>query len=177
MLGLPENDDSPNERLTMCIAAASQAIEHYCGRSLRLAERTERYSGTGARTIELRSLPVRRVHAVAVEPDGAAPEFEALDDGTLLHPTGWPEGDRNIVVTYEAGYVLPGETGDGSAPPLPASVELACILYAKMLYCDQAGMMTERLGDYSVTYWKPREPSLLSPAVAALLKPCAGRWL
>jgi len=161
----------------MLILSASQGIEAYCKRRFAQSVHTEVYSG-GKTRIQLRNYPVQQIRSVKTLGGQAITGYEWLpEDGTLLLPAGWPAGEDNIKVEYEAGYVTPDQAATTQqSSNLPASIEMACIRYVQMMYEGQIGKVSERLGDYAVTYTDtPNGP--LPQAVAQLLEPCLGRWL
>lgn len=129
-----------DEILTAMIDAASAAIAASCQRvfGLETVRETFRPDRAPARLM-LARWPVVEIKAVtiAAEPvDLVTVEAEA--NGVLHHldapgfRVGWPSGP--IVVTYEAGYILP----DQPTPTLPANLQRACIVLAKGWIEDQA---------------------------------------
>lgn len=163
-------------RLTMMIGAATQAIEGYCRRHFSQTTHKEWYSG-GSTKIMLRNFPVQQIVRVATLAGQEITGYELYaDDGVLVLTGGWPSGEDNILVEYAAGYVTPDQAAETRVPNLPESIELACIRYVQMLYEGQIGKVSERLGDYAVTY--PEISAGKLPAVVTqLLEPSLGRWL
>ncbi|MBX6354548.1 MAG: hypothetical protein IRZ05_01695 [Micromonosporaceae bacterium] len=126
--------------LESLIARASDAIVAHCGRPFARATYEERLPGYGTQTLLLTRRPVRTVTQVLHNSEPivdyviADPDTGALyrEQGwTWTAATGWGLAPQRIggterpafVVTYEAGYLLPGQEGRD----LPADVEQACI--------------------------------------------------
>ncbi len=164
MLGVPADDTADDFALQLALAAASRAIEREMNRQLGRQVHTEVVDGSGRRFLRLRHYPINRVDSVTIG-GAAATDYETESySGMLLHPGCWPEGLRNVVVTYEAGYDLPTDDNPGT---LPENYELACILYAQTLMREQ-GTVSERVGDIAVTY-EAQTAGRLPGAVAALI--------
>ena len=161
----------------MLIASATQAIEAYCKRRFSQGTHREIYSG-GKTRIALRHYPVQQIRSVKTLSGQAIAGYELLpEDGTLLLAAGWPAGEDNIKVEYDAGYVTPDQATATQQPStLPACIEMACIRYVQLMYEGQIGKVSERLGDYAVTY-TDTPYGQLPQAVSQLLEPCLGRWL
>jgi len=125
--------DDYDARIGGAIDTASARVREYCGRDttngFELDSRTEVYSGSGIDTLRLREWPVASVESVAYlssVSDGAASYESAIDSSSYyadergnLYLTGsvswawehggksrgvWAKGDRNIRVSYTAGY-------------------------------------------------------------------------
>lgn len=142
------SDDSLFERL---IASASVAISVYCdrvfGNVAGLPEYVETISATNRQTLILKQWPI--VGTPEVVSEGVTLVFgtdftcETQDRarGHLYRETGWQGRpliagltadfagmDRGIVVTYTAGYLLPGDThySEGVDGSLPTDIQNVC---------------------------------------------------
>lgn len=152
-MGIP-SDASYDEELLPLLQAASSAIEARCRRTFGYGSHTELLDGVRGGYLPLRHYPIYA--ASVTELDGAElKDVEILKEpGLLFRRNGWPPGQRNVTVTYTAGYRLPGAEASSvpdEALPLPESLELACILLAKHLG-REPGVTQERVGEISVTY-------------------------
>lgn len=176
LLILPE-DSSADEQVTLFLEAASEAVELYCRRSFELKERTELCSGLGSTMLPLRAYPVVSILTVG-ELDNLITNFVELDDGMLFRKERWPCGVFNVPVQYTGGFVLPSDEPGSPESTLPKSIELACLLLCKLLYSGEWGKVSERIGDYFVTYDKgpDGESPNLPRAVRALLRSHVRRW-
>ncbi|QJC52790.1 phage head-tail connector protein [Paenibacillus albicereus] len=176
LLIMPE-DSSADEQVALYLQAASEAVELYCRRSFELKERTELCSGLGSTMLPLRAYPVASILTVG-EPEQLITNFVELEDGMLFRKEHWPRGIFNIPVRYTGGFVLPSDEPGGPEPTLPKSIELACLLLCKLLYSGEWGKVSERIGDYSVTYDKgiDGESPNLPRAVRGLLRSHVRRW-
>ncbi|SEM81604.1 phage head-tail connector protein [Paenibacillus sp. OV219] len=175
-LQMDENDSSMDETLAMYAEAASQKIEAHLKRSLKRAIYQERVSGyANSPYLNLKQHPIigsvslTDMNGAAIEPDFLLPE-----EGRLFRNYGWPNGKHNIIVEYEAGYVLPQDASQGNPRTLPEPIELACLLYAQTLM-RSPGVIAERFGNVSITYTEPSEG--LPLAVCSLLAPYVGSWV
>jgi hypothetical protein len=171
---IPEADVSRDDIILLAIEAATDAIEAYCKRSLSRSSHTLVQDGTGGAVIRLPDYPVHSIDHVRVD-GNAVTDYELVPEtGELIRTTGWPAGTRNIAVSYTAGYVTPDQAAAGQPATLPRQLELACILYGRMIFEGKLGLFRERLGDWSVEYAIPRvETKWLPPAVAAFISPYA----
>ncbi len=164
MLGIPVDDTDDDFALRLALAAASRAIEREINRQLGRQVHTEEVDGSGRPLLRLRHYPINRVDSVAVC-SVTVTDYETEPASGMLRRLGcWPEGLRNVVVTYEAGYDLPTDDEPGT---LPENYELACVLYAQILMREQ-GTTSERVGDIAVTY-EAQTAGRLPGAVAALI--------
>lgn len=152
MFGIPDDDQSRDLELTLLISAASGAIENYCRRSFGLKQyQEEKYDGIKGNNLSLQQYPIREISSVAIC-NSLITDYEVImERGMLFRANGWIAGQRNIAVTYTAGYVLPDDATEENPSTLPEPLELACLLYAQMLQ-RQPGVTAERVGDLSVTY-------------------------
>lgn len=169
MLGIPADDDSAEGQLTLYLAAATSAIETYCRRSFRLQEYNDRkHDGTSGRYLLLQGYPILQVSKVQI--DGVdIMDYEIVSDkGMLFRKDGWCAADRQITLTYTAGYVLPGDATADNPQTLPEALELACILFCQTLM-RTPGVTSERVGDLAVTY--ANEGDGLPSAVKSLVIP------
>ncbi|SIQ06172.1 hypothetical protein SAMN05880570_0497 [Paenibacillus sp. RU4T] len=151
----------PDDVLILLIKAASAEIEAYLNRQLEAKDVVERVDGPQGPFLNLSRYPVRSI--ASIEAGGAAlADFEVLmpEVGRLLKEDGWPAGVFNVRIAYRGGYILPGDEG----ADLPENIELACILQVQSLL-RQPGVVSERVGDLSVTY----EGGKMSSAVRSLL--------
>lgn len=175
-MGIPLDDTSMDEQLILQLITASQAIENRCMRSFKKGSYTDIASGDPkSKYINLVNSPLHLVQAVNTE-DGPVTGFIILADGRLFRKNGWPCGEHNITVTYEAGYTLPEDATPESPKTLPAPLELACILYAQTMM-RAPGVTSERVGDISVSYASNDDVNNMPAAVFALIQPYIGRWV
>ena len=143
LLGI--GDTTKDTLLEMLITKASAAICAHTGRVLKRATYTaEPYAVNGQLYLYLRQWPIQTLTSVTlggvvltVNEDYYLSAADAAA-GRLYRPQGWSgkyltrglvpdayEGDRDILITYEAGYYLPddGEYEAGAADSLPADLQ------------------------------------------------------
>jgi len=187
---------SQDDRLTLLLAAASSAIEAYCGRPFARATLTEHISPRGRQEVNLSLYPIVSVGSVTLgavssnDNQGAMPITDYQIDseaGQLWRNGGWtwaaltlhditqdPDpnmADRNLIVSYTAGYVLPGSEGAN----LPAALQYAAVRVAATMYARPAGYKTERTpGGYSYEVFELGGMGFLAD-VQALLEPYKAR--
>ena len=155
LLGIT-SDTTKDALLEMLITRASAAICAHTGRVLKRAAYTaEPYAVNGQTYLYLRQWPIQTLTSVtlggAVLTVNVDYYMSAADAaaGRIYRPQGWNgatlsrglipdayDGDRDILVTYEAGYYLPSDAGyvAGAADSLPADLEAiaeaaVCIRY------------------------------------------------
>jgi hypothetical protein len=163
-----------DDDLRLQIIVASQQIESRCKRSFRKQVYQERVSGDSrSKYLNVRNYPVYDVLLLESEA-GSIAEYEILDEGRLFRKSGWPSGEHNLSITYEGGYVLPGDDTPDNPRTLPEALEYACILLVQHLQ-RRPGVKSERVGDISVTY-SDEETDLPAP-VLALITPFVGNWV
>lgn len=160
-----EHDDL----LRRLINARSDAIEQYCGgRHFEKATYTnERYARTRGRYLQLLQYPVLSVSAVSIGGVAVAQgsqnnQYEVLSDqGQLYRADGWeadatrlPQEDRDILVSYTAGYVLPKDDSSVTPRTLPWDLEDACceLVVAAYKLRDKAGLATESFEGQAMTF-------------------------
>lgn len=168
MLHIPLDDTSEDNQLEFCLMTASEAIEEHCGRKFAKGSYTEVRNGTASKYLALRNGPI---HAITDLQGNSRPitDYTQLEDGMLFHSYGWPRGDYNIAVTYTGGYDLPNDDPGATKSNLPTTLEMACLMLAKMMYTGQWGKDSERIdGEYSVTYSKAERPEELPPVIQSL---------
>ena len=152
--------------LAILISAASIQIQRWCHRCFKSQVFTEKRDGEGDQTLFLPNFPVTGITQVdfidaegtveAVMPNGAdVTKFFFLGDGGEIafirnNPSDFfifPEGFKNISIIYTGGFT-----------PIPEDVQEACAEQVAFLL-DQgsasASVKTEKLGDYSKTFFDP----------------------
>lgn len=119
------------------LAEASAAVETHCSRTFarETVRETLRLRSAHGGAIRLQRSPIASI--ASITEDGAAVtaddyEYEA-DTGQVYRlredrRVGWPAS--KIVITYEAGYILPGADG----ADLPADVERQCLRVAVAIW-------------------------------------------
>jgi len=143
LLGI--GDTTQDTLLEGLITRASAAICAHTGRVLKRATYTsEPYAVNGQLYLYLQQWPIQAITsitlggaALAVNEDYYMSAADAAQ-GRIYKPDGWNgamltrglvpdyyEGDRDILITYEAGYYLPddGEYEAGAADSLPADLQ------------------------------------------------------
>lgn len=153
------------------LAVASASIRGAAGSPISQVESTIRYDGYRAeRYLRLFGPPVTAV--ASVEVDGAAvTDWRLTGDGRLWRACGWAVDDGPCPVDVEQTHGL------GTVPA--DVVDLACSYAAAGMaasadgYATHAGVVAERIDDYSVTFAQGAE------AVATVMQiPAATRaWL
>ncbi|HEV7455917.1 MAG TPA: hypothetical protein VGN96_04010 [Roseococcus sp.] len=161
------------------IIAASATIARHCDRVWGRAtvQETFRAVGHDREALLLSRCPVVAVASVLVDGTALAPEgFEVDAEAGILYRLdgderrGWRA--RAVVVTYTAGYLLPGQAGRD----LPADVERAARLLVTAAYEARGRdpmLRSESVqGVGAVSYLDPRAGAEdMPPQAAALLSP------
>ncbi len=156
-LKINEADTSQDILIEMLINAVSSNIEVYCNRRFGQNQYTDEvYSGNGDIYLILNQFPVLEVAAVKIDNEEVTDYELKPDSGILFREASWPEGERNIKVSYKAGYVLPKDDTEQSPRTLPHDLELACIIWVMYLFerKDSFGKDNERIEGISYQYSK-----------------------
>ncbi|RJS19563.1 hypothetical protein DRW03_21260 [Corallococcus sp. H22C18031201] len=199
-------DTADPERLPLLITAASLALAEYIGYPLqRRTGIAEAVTSQGGAYLWLSAGAVRQVTRVEVRGAEVPPDAYALESPRMgrLAARGrrWPftgtwttgvsptplaaEATGEVVVTYDAGWVTPGQAAlDASlAVDLPAHVALAAQLVATaMIQRDGAedDVVSESIGDTSLTRTTGEDgqvaalPARARQLVAQYVRPRAG---
>jgi len=134
------SDDTKQTYLERQINVISQKIADYCNRKFKKQTYTlEKYQGTDTLELNLKNYPVTDpITALVIDDATVDLDYVTVDsdEGILYYESiftknGWVTSitetltlpERNISVTYEAGYDLP----DQVTPTLPYDLEEACI--------------------------------------------------
>lgn len=171
---------SEDAAVQRCVTAASRAIATYCGRLFHRADGiVESPTSRGRPALLLERAPVLGVTSVVLfgqvlDSTGYSSAGRNAEAGILLRKGAcWPlvardaggivprlevvEGDGSLTVTYDAGWVTPGQValGEFAEVTLPEDVQEAAILAAVAFYRRRGtdpNVASESLGDWSVSY-------------------------
>lgn len=129
----PASDE--DDRFVRAVDAASEEIEKQTARIFVTRTLTETVNGTGQAALILKYAPISDASAVTLTVNGTTlvngtdfyvdTELGAIE---MLNRGSLTRGQRNVVVTYPAGF----DKQDG--PALPADVVRACLDLAKAIY-------------------------------------------
>ena len=158
-----------DDLLASLISAASRFVCNYTGRpSFDILTYTERYDGTGHRSMLLRQWPVVEVQslgfgaATLADPGDFTLETPLAGGGPQrlsLARGGFPRGRGNVTVTYDAGYAaVPADVAQ-------ATVELVGERFRTR---DRIGQTSKTLGGQETTAFSL---AAMNPAVQAWLAP------
>jgi hypothetical protein len=105
-----------DEDLQRYIDAATVTAERVAGRGLAARDRTEILSGIGTYWLSVSAYPVQSITSIKISGTGDFEAAETVTDyeleaesGMLYRRALWPEGSRNIQISYNGGYGLPAE--------------------------------------------------------------------
>lgn len=189
------------------VTAASMAIAKYMGGEVHRKDGiVEAVKGYGRPRLLLGRPPVLAITSITVGGDALASgdyEVESAEGGMVLRVGGvWPRygiapdnitqrpveelaSSEHIVVTYNGGWVTPGQNAEASGPfngqavTVPADVREAAIITAVALYRARGAdpyIASEALGTFSVSYFAAKAEAGGIPKMArALLDPYV-RW-
>ncbi len=163
-------DDATHDAfLNTLIAAASEAVEQYCGREFGRKVRTEYYDGKGMESLLLKVRPIIRIIDLYDDMNRAYESATRLssdrfvtypEEGLIRLACGvFNPGLRNVRVTYEAGYLT-----------VPASLSQAVQLIVASVWTRARqgadALQSESIGAYTVSYdtadWPSQARTLLS---------------
>lgn len=175
-LGIPATDNSQDDFLTFSINSASATIEKYCNRIFALKTFTEFKQGRGSSKLILDNFPIVKVTSVMIDdqdvdvttirplsdtgmiyrPNGGFPAF--VKGGRFLHPKP-DEHEYNVLVEYQAGYVLPKDETTENPRTLPFDIEMACLRMLRIMKKDKEVsegqnliLKREQIGDWVGEY-------------------------
>lgn len=146
----------------IALEGASGVVRSYCGQTFDLTEGEQiTLDGSGTRALKLPQAPALAITTVVVtdwdDVDTTLTTADyVLDASPGILWRAWPEvwtaGHQNIAVTYDHGYVLPGQVGAN----LPEDIQLVTLQLAARFYSQATSggqeISSEQIGTYQVTY-------------------------
>jgi len=142
------------DKSNMLINFASDFIENYVGMDLNSQTYTGVFfDGTGNKDLFLEQFPIVSITSidqwdtynnVSSQSYTINTDFLIYDnEGIIYNRNGWVGGRKNYKITYVAGYV-----------DIPYDVKTACAQLAGWLHSQpmSAGIKSEKIGTYSITY-------------------------
>ena len=174
------NGTGDDARIASLLGYASETIERFCRRSFLQAVLTESHDGEGKGWVEVNCPPIAGTPLVYDKGDDYTLDttehlIDAQDlatyanEGRIVYRDDFFEDEeQNVVIQYTGGYAALC-----TASAFPSDVLMAAnVLVAGWLMRGKqgaAGIQTERLGDYSVTYQELA--GSMPPECKALLDP------
>lgn len=133
-LNIPVADTSQDTRVEDFIDAASQHIETATQRIIYQKTHTHYFDGKNQSRILLREYPASKPTSVNVDycwtfgPDTeiASTMFDQDNDIFVIHKNVFPLGNRNVKITYVAGY-----------SPIPDDLKQACKMLVELFYSSR----------------------------------------
>lgn len=175
-LGIASDDDSQDLALIRYINSASAMIASHCKRVFELKDYVEFKQGRNSSRLILDNYPIVRLTNVTANDETLNLQHIRVlaDNGMLYRPTGtfpsavrggrllYPkpdEYDYNILVEYQAGYVLPKDESDENPRNLPFDIEMACLRMLRVMKKDKEVaegknliLKREQIGDWIGEY-------------------------
>lgn len=140
-----------DSKLTLILNGVSAMIESYCARKFARGDYVETLSPSGRQYLIVKNWPVNSVASIVQNGYTLNPALTPIPDyivqpygksGLIFRQIGWNgtwlydgilvdqivTGSKEIVVTYNAGYYLPGDSGYviGADDSLPLDLQLVC---------------------------------------------------
>lgn len=169
-LEIPTADTSQDAKVERFINAASSAIENYCSRKFKSQTFTEYHDGRQSNSILLQQYPATKPTVVAIDGTWAfdstselnSNDYDVLENGWLtLRSSVFPRGNRNIKVTYVAGYST-----------IPSDVSEACLMLVEYFYMHRndrrSGVKSKSKNGENISYMETIPANitmLLSPYI------------
>jgi len=131
-IGMTGSNSQVDDLLEDLITMVSDTFSKLCGvTQFKAQDYTEYYNGNGLTELHVDQRPVNSVSLLAEDYDwlwGTDSTYEStayaiMDDNIVLKDETFPEGRRNIKITYNAGYST-----------IPTDLNLACMLEVVKLY-------------------------------------------
>lgn len=170
-LDVQSSDTSQDTKLELLINASSSMIENYIDRKLIYQQYVEYHDGRNSDRILLKEWPAIKPVEIIFDQTwsyGASnvidPEHYQLESEIMVVLKGYkfPRGNRNIKVTYYAGYQSPVTLGSG--PVMPAELVQACIMLVAWQYQLRAdrrlGIASKGKQGESVSFVKGLPPEI-----------------
>ena len=175
MLNISASDTSLDDKLNLLIKQVSAQIESYLGYKLARKEYTEELHAVNCRQLlSLNHFPIQSVTSVTHNGEDIT-DYLVIDEyskwGRLYREFGWGgklitqgfehdvvSGAYDYLVSYTAGYYLPGDTEyvEGADDSLPYDISVACanMVILKYNYDAQGatGLKAHSEGNISDTY-------------------------
>lgn len=149
----PNNDDL----LRLLIPTSLVAIGNYCNRNFVSGCQSEWRNGNGSKKITLVKYPVTSVNSLSINGKnipvsiGGSPGYFFVPNGRVIVLVGceFTQGERNVVINYEAGY---GD--DAGLAPWPDDLKLALIMYVVTRYNEKShlGIGSKALGTETIAF-------------------------
>ena len=148
--------DPTDVRALLALEGASGVVRKFTGQTFDLVEDDDvTLDGRGTYDLVLPQLPVLSITTIeTLDAEDVATDVTTYryNAAGVVHRLDavWPIGFGNIVVTYDHGYILPGETG----VTLPDDIRSTTAQIAARLYSlSSAGgtVTSETIGSYSYT--------------------------
>jgi len=155
---------APNDLLLEeLINSATDFIEKYCGRRFAKTTYTDSLvDGNGTRYLFLDNYPIISVttiyrHYLVGTDELYDSTYYVIyaEEGYIYRDEGdWPSGNKNIKITYAAGY-------DFAVDGIPQGLQYICNSLVKTGFESKSneGISSERMGDYSVNYTSDSIPA------------------
>lgn len=175
MLNISASDTSLDDKLNLLIKQVSAQIESYLGYKLARKEYTEELHAVNCRQLlSLNHFPIQSVTSVTHNGEEIT-DYLVIDEyskwGRLYRKFGWGgqlitqgfehdviSGAYDYLVSYTAGYYLPGDTEyvEGADDSLPYDISVACANMVVLKYNYDAqgatGLKAHSEGNISDTY-------------------------
>ena len=175
MLNISSSDTSLDDKLNLLIKQVSAQIESYLGYKLARKDYTEELHAVNCRQLlSLNHFPIQSVTSVTHNGEEIT-DYLVIDEyskwGRLYRKFGWcgslitqgfehdvVSGAYDYLVTYTAGYYLPGDTEyvEGADDSLPYDISVACANMVVLKYNYDAqgatGLKAHSEGNISDTY-------------------------
>ncbi len=151
-LDIPAADTSQDSLIERTIKAASDAIQGYCNRQFAKADYKQTFKPAYDKYLFSDEWPVIAVSKVIYGGAELDPAEYSYKDNKIIKTTGtW---DKETIVEYTAGYILPGDDTPGAERDLPYDIEEAVIYYATLRINTghSAGIKSERVDIFNVQY-------------------------
>ena len=157
MLSIPDAVTTSDTLLTLLIAQTSRRIETYLSRVLGYADYVEPMAPSFVQVLQMPQWPIRKVTSIYSQEQLLTPDVDYFtykqytESGEIYRGQTWwgptyvrgltsdpYAGQFILVVTYSAGYDLPGSTPPVGidAYPLPEDISLVCQMMVAQTYND-----------------------------------------
>lgn len=150
--------DKQDSYFQTLLDGVSAAVEAFIGRKLEAADYVERHNGNGKNRLVLEQLPVISVSSVKI--NGRAVDDWDFDNWLLIRHACFPQGIRNVEVSYRAGYEA-----------MPADIQEAVLIIAtqRMNEIENKGVQSKSLAGETISFSSFGQSGGIPPSAYAIL--------
>lgn len=163
---VPDGDSSraDDQLLADLITGISAKFKRYCSRQLISAAVTEVLDGNNRNALCVRQYPITSIASLSVNERAISAAASSISNGFIYDPIGiiylngytFGRGNRNVTVTYNAGYRVAGQGITQTTEEIEALKELAMLCSREVAWKyasrDRYGYKSQQFATFNVAY-------------------------